>query len=174
MLMLKNDDLESIVNSEQFNPWVNTPFANYKQLNNIQKGNVGEKIVKAIMLKLGHKIEAHSLRTDGYDVIIDGIKTEIKFSLAQTDTSKRKIKHNTFIMNHVSSGKEWERLIFLGINLDETYFLKYFTKKEFNNTLKKEYFNNQQGGNSSNNDDYMCSGNKLIKMLEGLKGVEEW
>lgn len=174
MLMLKDDVLEGIVNSEQFNPWVGTPFANYKQLNNIQKGNVGEKIVETIMTDLGHKVELHNSRTDGYDIIVNGVKVEVKFSLAQTDNTNKRVKHNTFIVNHVSSGKEWERLIFLGINLDKTYFLKYFTKEEFNNNLKNEYFNNQQGGNTSGNDDYMCSGNKLIKMLEGLKGVEEW
>jgi len=172
--ILCDDVIKSIVELEQHNPWVGTPFENYKQLNNVQKGNVGEKIVKTYMANEGHNVENRKIRTDGYDVFIDGIKTEIKFSLAQTDTKNKKIKNNVFIINHVSSKKDWERLIFLGINLNQDYYFKFFTKEDFVNYFKGKYFSGQQGGSSSGNDDYICSGNKLIEMLNEMKDITEW
>lgn len=174
MSILENNLIKSIVDNEVFNPWVGTPFESYKELNNIQKGNIGEKIVKAYMSNKGHNVREHHVRTDGYDLIIDEIKTEVKFSLAQTDTKRKCIKHDTFIINHVSNCKDWDRLIFLGINLDESYYCKYFTKEEFNKQFKDKYFSRQQGGNSSGNDDYMCSGVNVIEMLKEMKDVLKW
>jgi hypothetical protein len=174
MFLLENEVVKEMIDSEQFNPWVGTPFEGYKQLNNIQKGNVGEKIVKTYLLNNGFEVKERRNRTDGYDAIVNRIKTEIKFSLAQTDNVNKRISYDTFIMNHVSEGKEWERLIFLGVNPDMTFHFKYLTKSEFSNHFKNEYFNRQQGGSQSDNDDYMCSGRKLINMLSEMKGIDKW
>lgn len=174
MKLLEDEIIKDLINSEQFNPWQGTPFEGYKQLNNVQKGNFGEKVVKIFMKNSGHIVEERKSITDGYDAIIDGIKTEIKFSLAQTDNVNKCIKPDTFVINHVSCGKDWDRLIFLGINLDESFYFKYFTKDEFIKHFKDTYFNTQQGGSSSSNDDYMCSGNKLISMLHEMKDISQW
>lgn len=174
MFVLEDDVIRKLINEKQFNPWTGTCFEGYKSLNNIQKGNLGEDIVKIYMKNLNHTIEERANRTDGYDAVINGLKVEIKFSLAQTDNVKKCVVPNRFIMNHVSENKEWDRLIFLGVNLNGSYWLKYLTKEDFKEFLKDKFFNTQQGGSSSGNDDYMCSGNKLIAMLNELKDVAEW
>mgnify|MGYP003339726867 FL=1 len=54
--------------------------------------------------------------------------------------------------------KDWDRLIFCGINYDiRNTRLFWFTKEDFKNKIKF-IFAKQQGGNSLDNDDYKLSG----------------
>lgn len=174
-MILEEEDIKELIAGESHNPWILTVFKNYKALTNKSKGKIGEKIVEKYMIDKNHKV-TNSINIE-HDRIIDGIKTEIKFSLAQTDTAKKTIKPNVFIVNHVSMFKDWERLIFLGINLDESFHIKYMTKESFIEAVKTgKYFNYQQGGSTVKNDDYMASGKKLISLLnsEYMFSIEEW
>ena len=82
-----------------------------------------------------------------------------------------------FIINHVSVGKDWERLIFCGINPDEKDArIVFITKEDFKAHLKSDncLFNVQQGGKSIGNDDYICT--KVADLLECdfVKEISEW
>jgi len=174
-MILEELEIKKIIAEESHNPWALTVFKNYKSLTNKSKGKVGEKIVEKYMIDKKHKV-INSIGT-GYDRIIDGIKTEIKFSLAQTDTRKKTIKPDVFMLNHISIHKDWERLIFLGINLDESYYIKYMTKESFKKALETgNYFNYQQGGSALKNDDYMISNKKLIQLLNSkyMFDIDNW
>ena len=173
-----HENIKDYISEQLFDPWINSPFYGYRFLGNKQKGELGERIISMIFENKNHKIERAETATAGYDRIIDGIKTEIKFSLAHTDIKKRKIRADVFTMNHVAEKKDWERLIFLGINPDEKNIRSvYVTKENFSKCLKTNlYFSKQQGGKNSANDDYMIAGKKLIEFIESpfVNHISEW
>ncbi|MCK9482346.1 MAG: hypothetical protein M0R38_11435 [Bacteroidia bacterium] len=156
-------------------PWAGTIFEGYKFLNNKQKGMVGEIYTSELMKSLNHKVLPAS--SSGHDRIIDEIKTEIKFSLGITDSKTQKIKDNSFMLNHVSKGKDWDRLIFVGINKNLNQIAKFMTRENFILCLNEtNYFSFQQGGATVENDDYMCTGTKLITLLNSkyMEDISNW
>lgn len=162
-------------NSDDY--WLNTPFELYKTLTSQNKGAYGENLVSEILKDLGFDIKDRT--NSGHDRIVNEIKTEIKFSLATSDYKKRKIKKNSFIINHVAIGKDWNRLIFLGINGPSTfdYKLIWFTKDDFKYMIEnKLFFRKQQGGKDGGNDDYMCSGKNILELINSIyvKNITEW
>ena len=68
---------------------------------------------------------------------------------------------DSFVINHVSKGKDWDRLIFCGINpREEDLRLVWFTRADFAKHVESgasSCFNTQQGGKKIKNDDYMCT-----------------
>jgi len=139
-------------------PWAGTLFENYVFLNNVQKGNFGEEVVSAYFEKiLG--IRVNPRENAGHDCIIGNKKVEIKFSLAQQlPNNGNMTKHNQFMMNHVSVGKDWDRLVFFGINMNNENVYFWFTKEDFTNRYRElKLFSPQQGGKKVDNDDLMCS-----------------
>lgn len=154
--------------------WENTPFKGYALLNNKQKGNYGENIIIDIMTHIGYNVRHRE--NSGHDMIIEGITAEAKFSLAQTNHKQKKILSDVFIINHVSLNKDWERVIFVGINPDNNHRMFWFSKTDFKAILYKKYFSVQQGGQKGNNDDYICSGKKIIELSCSpyVKALSEW
>lgn len=174
--------------------WRGTPFEKYPILSSKAKGKFGEYYVEGFMRsQLKCKIVAPS-STD-HDRIIDGYKTEIKFGLAMSPkSSDYKIEINSFVFNHIACGKEWDRLIFCGINpsknnamiyapdsqkwqevnmyfMDKSLFLKYMKSGQTG------IFANQQGGKKGNNDDYMVGGPAKFKKLVNLpfvRPISQW
>ena len=122
------------------------------------------------MTQNNHLVEAPT--NTGHDRVIDGYKTEMKFSLAS-----KGIK-DSFTMNHVSICKDWERLIFTGINVDGNNRMYWMDKKDFINNINsdKRIFNYQQGGKKGENDDYMIMGTNVMKLKDiGLfRSMETW
>ena len=127
-----------------------------------------------------------------HDRIIDEIKTEIKFSLAVSEGDK--IIKDKFIINHVALKKDWDRLLFCGINPDQqwnnlkirkndympygkmivnfmekTDFIKYMKSKESNKVFK-----HQQSGEKGGNDDYICTNFHKLISLPFVKHIDEW
>lgn len=157
-----------------FDPWVNTPYEGYRKMDNKQKGDYGERLVTMMMNDLGHDVKPP--RTPGHDRIINNIQSEIKFSLAQTDNKNKLVKPNVFALNHVSVGKDWERLIFAGVNpVDYENVIFWMTKEQFV-SCKELYFNSQQGGKKVGNDDWMVTGTKLIALANSnfVNNIETW
>lgn len=119
-------------------------------------------------------------KTTGYDRIVNGIRTEIKFALSHKDRENKCIKDNTFIINHVSEKKDWERLVFIGINpIIADSILIWFSKEDFTAHINTAecYFKRQQGGNDGGNDDWMISSTALMKFIElpfVKKGLDDW
>lgn len=165
------------------NPWFNTKFAPYAKAQTRSKGKYGEQFARELLSDLGHDVETN--KNVQNDWVVDGIKTEVKFSLSKFDSKKGIIVPDAWVMNHVALFKDWDRLIFIGINPEEVSPSRvgWMTRTEFfeavKNTCNKGkslYFNRQQGGNEGKNDDYMASGKKIMRLFAHgiLKDIKTW
>ena len=179
----EDPELLNHIQKKLYDPWRETPFQGYRYLDNKQKGDYGELFVSKYMRMLGHDVKDTRLNNGGHDRIINDHLVEIKFSLAHTDHKKQCVKPDTFTMNHVSLEKDWERLIFVGINpQSHESHIKFITKQSFAELLVnnqeefRKYFGRQQGGKKSNNDDYISSESKLRSLLNSkhMKMINQW
>ena len=168
--------LREYIDNNLKDPWNGTNFEKYVFMSPKQKGVLGELFVSKFMTLAGHKVVQAKTSTAGHDRVIDGILTEIKFSLATRD-KKGGVYVDKFIINHVSVGKDWERLIFCGINPnEEDICFVFITKEDFEEHLKSDkcYFNIQQGGKSGGNDDYICTNVDALLKCDFVKDISEW
>lgn len=176
--LANSPEIQEFIKANLYDPWVGTPFEGYRYMDNKQKGALGEMYVSLLFKAAGHKVDFARTSTAGHDRVIDGIQTEIKFSLAHTNNKKQTLKNDCFTMNHVAVGKDWERLIFLAINGDPNKVrAMYMTKEDFKIALNTgKYFSHQQGGKKSDNDDYMIASAKIIKLMNSgfMKELKEW
>jgi len=178
--LANSQEIQDFIQENLYDPWVGTPFEGYRYMGNKQKGELGERYVSLIFKACGHDVNMAKTSTAGHDRIIDGIRTEIKFSLAHTDTKKKVIKEDCFTMNHVAVGKDWHRLIFLAVNDDPNKVrAMYMTKESFVECLNTgQYFSYQQGGGKAKNknDDYMIASKKIIDLMNSgyMKELTEW
>ena len=159
--------------------WADDPiFKNYHKLGNKQKGVLGEYFVENYIKSLKGSVVHKPINT-GHDRIIDGYKTEVKFSLA--NSTRGKININKFIINHISIGKDWDRLIFCGINPlghdAERVRMYYFNKEDFKNYMlqtDKPIFRHQQAGAKGGNDDYICVKFDQFVELPFINPIQMW
>lgn len=175
-VLFADGELRAYVEENTSDPWVNTPFEGYVYMSPKQKGEFGERFVSSFFKKVMLcEVNKAPTSTAGHDRVIDGFRTEIKFSLATRKGGK--IQPDTFIINHVSKDKDWERLVFFGINPEESdcRFL-WFNKEDFLSHLKVSdcCFSSQQGGKRINNDDYMCT--QVAKLISQpfVRKITEW
>jgi len=159
--------LKNYITEKTIDPWSKTHFQGYVFMDPKQKGEFGEKLVSRYMSNLGFTVESRA--NSGHDRIINGIPTEIKFSLTQKNKVGG-VHDSCFMMNHVSLHKCWDRLIFMGIDHKQNINTIWFSKTHFEQYLlyTKErncVFQRQQGGISSKNDDYLCSSKNFTKLL---------
>jgi len=157
------------------NVWENTELAFYFKTHSVQQGIIGECYVEELMISRGHKVLPRS--NPGHDRMIGGYKTEIKFSLQQD-------KPNDFRFNHISLGKDWQRIIFCGLNVDlSTSKVLWFTKEDFisiiesTSKLSEIGINRAQGGNKMSNDDFFIYGLKnsmAFMSIPVMKHIDEW
>jgi hypothetical protein len=172
--MFADGSLRDYIDSNVQDPWEDTPFKGYVYMSPKQKGEFGERFVSQCMYKYGVKRAKTS--TAGHDRVISNILTEIKFSLATRD-KKGSVKKDSFIINHVSRDKDWERLIFCGINMKECDSrIVWFTKEDFIAHIESDecLFAHQQGGKSIENDDYICTKVKELLQQDWVKNITEW
>ena len=162
--------LESI----NVNLWEGTPFEGYVRATSKHKGAYGERFVADFLTTKGYNVSPPS--NTGHDRIVNGWKLEIKFSLSMTNHKKGVVDVDSFMMNHVSAGKDWEVLYFFGVNRDFSTVEILLTKesfKEIMNTPNQQYFQSQQGGKTLENDDWMCSGKNLMKLYNSDFNMKE-
>jgi len=166
--------LQEYIAANIHDPWRNTPFKGYVAMATRQKGTFGEMFVSKLFKKHGHTVERAHSTTAGYDRLINRKKVEIKFSLACRKAGGT--KKNCFIINHVSKEKDWERLVFVGINeKEEDICILWFTRQAFKDVICALFFNHQQGGKDIHNDDYICT--KIQKLREHPdvhEGLSNW
>ena len=168
--------LRDYIDSNAQDPWEDTPFKGYVFMSPKQKGEFGERFVSYYMQSEECLVERAATSTAGHDRVIDGILTEIKFSLATRD-KKGGVKKDSFIINHVSRDKDWERLIFFGINPDEEDArLVWFSKEDFIAHLESDecLFAHQQGGKSIENDDFICTKVSALLAQSWVRSIDEW
>lgn len=173
-----NDGLlrEYIDNNAQ-DPWKGTNFEGYVFMSPTQKGEFGERLIASFFQNVMLcNVKRAKSRTEGHDRIIDGILTEIKFSLA-TRNKKGGTNKDQFIMNHVSKNKDWERLVFFGVNQNqEESRLLWFNKEDFLTHLASNdcLFAPQQGGKAIGNDDYICTRIATLLEMPFVRKITEW
>jgi len=172
--IFEDGSLRDYINQNVQDPWIGTPFEGYVFMSPKQKGTFGERFVSKYFVLKGSKVEKP--KNTGHDRVIDVILTEIKFSLATRD-KKGGINKDQFIINHVSKDKDWERLVFFGINPseDDCRFF-WFCKEDFIQHLESDecVFASQQGGKSIGNDDYICTKIDKLKSMPFVKSIDQW
>ena len=148
------------------NYWTKTPYEIYFTIGAKSKGTVGETIVKNYLESVGFIIKPRE--NAGHDAIVNGIKTEIKFSLA----SKRNL-NNEYTFNHIGVNKDWERIIFCGINGNLQEKIVWFTNEEIQKILAESNscFRFQEG-----DDDFFSMGKNSTNLLNHsfAKNIMEW
>jgi len=182
---LLNECADVVYNNHEkiINPWKGTRYEKHYELDNKQKGSKGEEIIETFFTRLGCDVQK-PLNT-GHDRLVNGVKLECKFSLAQKDNrvaNKDKVRPNWWMLNHVAEGKDWEWLCFVGVNPEgHDPVMRLLSKTNFrklkrNDREFEKYFSPQQGGKKSGNDDWMAGTTKLNSFLESeyVIGVEEW
>jgi len=164
-LLFADGELQQfLLNTNRNTGWDNTPFEKYPNLTTKSKGTFGELFVKKYLSLKGHQIAKR--KNSGHDCLVDGIKTEIKFSLDG-------------IINHVAIYKDWDRIIFCYIKRpEEDSLIVYMNKSDFIQHMNSDYsvFSKQQGGKNGNNDDYMCNEESLVYLKSSgqAKCISEW
>lgn len=142
--------------------WKPTSFSFYPSIKMKSKGELGEQLVAEYMRARGHHVIGR--KGSGHDLIVDGYRTEIKFSVRLFDKT---------MFNHIAEGKDWERLIFLLINAKtEEVFVRWMSKEDFQQNI--EVFSHQQGGKNGNNDDFILSESRNFLKLPFVKKMEQW
>jgi len=160
--VFKDGELQRFIKSKLADPWMNTDFEGYVYLHNSAKGKLGENYAERILNQGGFCVGPAPSSTSGYDRSVNEKKCEIKFSLA---TRNKKNNHTTdkdsFMINHVSKGKDWDFLLFIGINVNpHDIRIIWFNRDDFKGHFKdgkSTCFGTQQGGKNIKNDDYMCT-----------------
>jgi hypothetical protein len=152
----EDGEISNYTKTASVDKWIGTNYEGYTLLQQTQKGVFGELLVSRIMIANGSRVCRRSSR--GHDRVIDGYKTEIKFSLSTTE--------GIFKFNHIACHKDWDRLILLGVNSDEEFYMCWIKKEDFQNNVESanNIFNRQQGGNESINDDYIFSCKHFSKL----------
>ena len=175
--LFTDGSLRSYIEETLDDPWKGTPFEGYVYMSPKQKGEFGERFTTKYLEVLGYDVKRAKTSTAGHDRVVDNSLTEIKFSLACRNKKKDCVIVDKFIINHVSSGKDWERLVFVGVNPDESDLrVVWFSKEDFNThlTSTNPLFKVQQGGKKVGNDEYSCT--KVANLLECdfVKDISEW
>jgi hypothetical protein len=166
-IFFEDNTLTNYVKSKLDDPWKGTNFEGYLKLSASQMGFFGQSLVAKIMHEMG--CEVSDRLNSGHDKVIDGYKTEIKFSLS---TQKDK-----FIFNHIACHKDWDRLIILGVNFDNHFRMNWIDKEDFVNNINSSnrIFRRQQGGQDGDNDDYMYAEKYLkLKNTGILQDMVSW
>jgi len=159
-----NDPELVILLSEDIDPWHNTPLQGYVNKNNKVKGKYGELFAKKLLERDNHTVLNSTSACSEYDLTVNGIKIEVKFSAANRNSkNKGLVKTDVFTFNHLSTDKDWDRAIFVGVNLNNNQCVEsvvWFTKLAFTESLLRDkYFSRQQGGKNGMNNDWMFSTN---------------
>ena len=163
--------VRNYINQNLYDPWTNTPFEGYVHLGSKKQGTYGEKFISTALQSLSFVVEP-PLNTD-HDRKVGRtsdqlLKTEFKFSLAQRDCKKQIVKPDVFSINHMALSKDWDRMIFCGINPHgHTSPFIFITKEDFISEmqLSQPVFKPQQSGKKGGNDDYIIQGSTGIKQF---------
>ena len=175
--MFADGSLKNYIEQNLEDPWKGTPFEGYVYMSPKQKGEFGERFTTKYLEVLGYGVKKAKTSTSGHDRVVDDLLTEIKFSLACRNKKKDGVIVDKFIINHVSSGKDWERLVFVGVNPNESDLrVVWFTKHDFNSHLKSfnPLFKVQQGRKKVGNADYICTNVESLLECDWLKNINLW
>lgn len=156
--LFEDGELGGFIANNICDPWVDSQYKGYVYMSPKQKGEFGEIFTEKLLKNQGFSVKAAETSTSGYDRWVNEKKCEIKFSLAtRNNKNKGNINKDSFIINHVSKDKDWDFLLFIGINPEPKDIRIIWFKKEDFREHYSTCFNVQQGGKKIDNDDYMCT-----------------
>jgi len=182
-----SDEMQKFYSDAIHQNWSGTKWEAHANVSNKAKGSAGEIIIKKYLLANNNIIKQRL--NDGHDVICNGHKLEIKFSMAKSTKSKNGslIQPNNWMFNHIEMGKDWDHLLLVGINPpkkwkkannsedweEETILLvkKEDLQKIFKTEKWFEIFRRQQGGEGSENDDWLIDSQARLKKFMELAFV---
>ena len=148
------------------NPFADTAWAPYLALHPKRKGAAGEQYVKEVLKSQGFEVLPRT--SAGHDCTVDGFKTEIKFSLASKGVKDQ------FTWNHLACEKDYDRVILVGINVDEEDRWFWFDRADFCNSWS-DAFSYQQGGQKAMNDDFFRLGDCTpLFDLTWMHSMDQW
>ena len=163
----KNSILESLPWKDYLNnPFGETAWAPYLGLHPKRKGAAGEQYVEAVLKDLGYDVQPRV--SSGHDLIVDGWKTEVKFSLASKGVK------DTFTWNHLACEKDYDRALLVGINVDGDDRWLWFDREDFCSSWS-DAFSYQQGGQKAQNDDFFLLGRCTpLFDLDWVYSMDQW
>jgi len=168
--IFEDGSLELYISNNIEDPWNKTKYKGYVHMSPKQKGEFGERFTEKHLTINGFDVKSAPSSTSGYDRIVNGKKCEIKYGLATRKNGG--VTKDSFIINHVSKEKDWDFLLFIGINSEKNMRIIWFKREDFKENCSV-CFNIQQGGKKIDNDDYMCTRiNDLIKCDWVHEGID--
>ena len=179
-------EFDSEVNIEM-KSWVKQEFPKYSLLDPKKKGMYGEELFYNLCKKKGLNITWKN-DNDDHDFVINGVKFELKYSVASNKDGVGIVDKFTF--NHIAAHKDWEYLVLMGINppeglahvrrgyeYEESIRIRVISKHDFVENLdyhlEQGLIKHQQGGRSGGNDDYMVGDYHKILNWRGIKRLDE-
>ena len=146
VLVENTKTMKEIRESRDSTIWKGSRFQHLKEIPSPRsKGAKAEQITQEIMEALGHKVKKP--KSKQHDRIIDGYKTEIKFSTSWSE------KYNLFTWQQIRGFQDYQRIIFVGCNPNDIQFW-WATKED----LKKHVFGKdklrQHGGKDGDQELY--------------------
>ena len=189
-MQIHYNDIKSYVSTlNTSSSWVKKEFPQYAIADAKNKGKIGEEIFYNLCVENGKDIIWNN-NNDDHDFVINGVKVELKFSLASNKAGAGLGIVDKFTFNHIATHKDWEYLVLMGINpphelshvrrncpYEEDIRLYTISKKDFVDNLDYHLDNNllghQQGGESGRLDDYMVGDYRKILNWRGIKPLNE-
>lgn len=151
-------------------PWQVSKFKDWQKQTNKLKGKTGEDFIKVLLEAEGCSIDSVGGSED-HDLIdtTTGLKIEVKTSFAAKASGKSLINSDGFIFQHIGLHKEWDWLVFVGINHEDPAYrhirrgwreetedvvVRFIPREKFEELVREGFFKPQQGGKSGGNDDW--------------------
>ena len=147
--------------------WLDSPFLNLKRMKAKQAGSRYEHIFCSIMSSIG--FEVSSPTSTDHDVILDGIKTEIKGSMLNRT---QKAEKELFSFLQIRPEQEYEQvgLICFYFNKIRIFLI---TKNNINQMIENRILKKQHGGNKANSKTF-CFNGDISKIEPYAKEILPW
>jgi len=162
--------------------WKNSKFFDWQQAGNKAKGTTGENFIKHLLDTQGYSDVVSVGGSADHDLKFDSQNIEVKLSFANRDESGE-IVHDKFTWNHIGFLKNWEHIVFIGLNPplsegrvrgnwrdnSEELNVMWFTREQLEKLCDEGLIARQQGGKKGNNDDWMAGGTFFKKINYGAE-----
>lgn len=141
--------------------YVDSIFRHFKALGAKQKGKRGEIITRDVLSKLNFLIES-PVSTD-HDMILDGVKCEIKSSTLGKNTEN-------FSFLQIRPDQDYDKLIFSMFYPDELVIMS-MEKSDVLRNIEEGVFKKQHGGNKAESRTFLYYGNFDTLKTIGAKEI---
>ena len=166
---LINEFLDTIV-VDTTDGWETSKFNAWQKQGNKAKGTTGENYIKYFLDTQGYLNVVKVGGCRDHDLKSDSQNIEVKTSFAMKNDGK--IIHDSWKFQHIGFHKDWEYIVFIGINPPlsmgrvrrgwrdnpKDFNVAWFTREQLENFRNEELLTPQQGGKKGENDDWWTTG----------------